>query len=165
MLALCAPRRRPCAEWCVRSDLVHVQRNDLDFTDRLWEFCKEANGYIELRNALGTATSTFFGTISRYFSSSTAPHMRRGICPLDAHAYRMLIGACNRCYARLMSSGLVFRGLQNGSLQPMIHRTNTSMIAEVARRCLPVFGQSGEASGPSVREMLQKFGTFLLGFF
>ena len=64
-----------------------------------------------------------------------------------------------------MSSGLVFRGLQNGSLQPMIHRTNTSMIAEVARRCLPVFGQSGEASGPSVREMLQKFGTFLLGFF
>lgn len=81
------------------------QRNDLDFTDRLWEFCKEANGYLELRNALG----------------------------------------------------LVFRGLQNGSLQPMIHRTNKSMIAEVARRCLPVVGQSGEDAGPSVREMLQKF--------
>ena len=90
-----------------------VQRNDLDFTDRLWEFCKEANGYLELRNALG----------------------------------------------------LVFRGLQNGSLQPMIHRTNKSMIAEVARRCLPVFGQSGEDAGPSVREMLQKFGTDVCGHF
>jgi hypothetical protein len=60
------------------------RRGDLDFTERLWDLCKAANSFEDMRAALAQ----------------------------------------------------VFRALQSGRLQPMVHKSNTTAIGTVARQCL-----------------------------
>lgn len=60
------------------------RRSDLDFTERLWELCKGAISFDDLRGSLAQ----------------------------------------------------VFRALQMGQVQPMVHKSNTTAIGTVARQCL-----------------------------
>eukprot|EP00041_Stephanoeca_diplocostata_P016942 m.336375 g.336375 ORF g.336375 m.336375 type:complete len:628 (-) comp20534_c0_seq3:562-2445(-) len=81
----CFPQSAPCPVGGSGESVSTLsRRTDLDFTEHLWEFCKTANSFADLRSILA----------------------------------------------------VVFRALQTGQVQPMIHKTNHTRIGAVARGCL-----------------------------